>query len=200
MSFISKSGPGSNYISRWELIRGSLTEPNIQELLSQHFSKKINFLSNRSLPFFENRQEFDALVDFNGLPGLQANLAFHQYKKTIRHTCFIDPAIKEGADCIYVDNSPILNSPFFEAKGHEPKMAWTLYAKMANLLLPNDLSTLPIDTQPRLSIKKSHHKKNNLNKRPMVTLFLGGSSKDKHWPVSKYLMLIKLLQQDNLSI
>jgi hypothetical protein len=26
MSFISKSGPGSNYISRWELIRGSLRQ------------------------------------------------------------------------------------------------------------------------------------------------------------------------------
>ncbi len=177
-----------------------LVEPNIQGFLSRHFSKNITFLSNRLLSFFENQQEFDALIDFNGLPWLHAKLASHQYNKIITHTCFIDSAIKEGADCIYVDNSPIINTPFFEAKGHEPKMAWTLYAKMASLLLANDLSLLPVDAQPRLSFKKLRHQKSNLKKRSNVALFLGGSSKDKHWPVSKYLGLIKLLKRANLNI
>ena len=62
-----------------------LVEPNIQGFLSRHFSKNITFLSNRLLSFFENQQEFDALIDFNGLPWLHAKLASHQYNKIITH-------------------------------------------------------------------------------------------------------------------
>jgi ADP-heptose:LPS heptosyltransferase len=177
-----------------------LVEPNIQVLLSRHFSMNITFLSNRLLSFFENKQEFDALVDFNGLPRLQAKLASHQYSKIITHTCFIDPAIKEGADCIYVDNCPIINTPFFEAKVHEPKMAWTLYAKIASLLLPNDVQPLSFNMESLLDAKVSQYQKIKSNRNSTLALFPGGSSKDKHWPVSKYLALIKLLKRGNANI
>ncbi len=177
-----------------------LVEPNIQGLLSGHFSKNVSFLSNRSLSFFQNKQEFDVLVDFNGLPLLHAKLASHRYKKIITHTCFVDPAIKEGADCIYVDNSSIINTPFFEARGHEPKMAWTLYAKMANLLLPNDVQLLHFNMESLLRTRVSKHQKIKPNRNSVVAIFPGGSSKDKHWPISKYLKLIELLIRSGFEV
>lgn len=184
-----------NYPSAYIVV---LCEPYIVNLLSRQFSKNIKFVSNNSVSFFEKKQQFDVLLDFNGLPRLQTKIETHQFNKRIAHTCFTDPAIMDGANCIYIDDLPVENSRFFDANGYQPKEAWTLYADMAKLLLSDKESfQLPADTQPKLNFKKLASKKST---KKVIGLFLSGSSKTKHWSICKYLSLIKLLKMDNAEI
>ncbi len=174
-----------------EATKIALVEPNIINLLSKQFPK-IKFVSNRSFNFFEHKQQHDVLIDFNGLPWLRAKLHLHKFNKIITHTCFIDSAIMDGADCIYVNGTAVKNSIFFDANGYEPKPAWTLYVKMAMLAVPDDdACELPFTTQPYLTNKKLRKRRSNCSGRSVIGIFPGGASKDKHWPISKYLILIE---------
>jgi ADP-heptose:LPS heptosyltransferase len=177
-----------------------LVEPNIINLLSKQFPI-IDFVSNRSLAFFESKQQFDLLIDFNGLPWLKAKCHVHKFHKTIAHTCFTDKAIMNGADCIYVDDIAVKNSIFFDANGYEPKPAWTLYAKMAMLALPQDeASELLSLTQPVLTNKKSTIRRAKSSGKSVIGLFPGGSSKEKHWPISNLLKFIKLIKGNKTDV
>ncbi len=177
-----------------------LVEPNIVNLLSKQFPK-IRFVSNRSFVFFESKQQCDLLVDFNGLPWLKSKVNLHKFHKTIAHTCFTDKAIMDGADCIYVNDTAVKNSVFFDANGYEPKPAWTLYAKMAILALPQDeVIELPAYTQPILTTKKLSIRKSKGSGKSVIALFPGGSSKEKHWPISKCLKFIKLIKGNKTDI
>ena len=176
----------------------AVVEPNLVRLLSKQF-QSIKFLSNKSRDFFDKKKHFTLLINFNSLPWLQAKISSHQFDNVIHHTCFTDRAIKNGADCIYVNNLPIKNTIFFEAKGHEPKPAWTLYAKMAMLALPQEEQyELPVSTQPILNKNSSLQKK--YSGKTVIGLFPGGSSKEKHWPIAKHLRLIKLLKNNKTDI
>ncbi len=177
-----------------------LVGSNIIKLLSKQFPK-IKFVSNRSFAFFESKQQFDLLIDFNGLPWLKAKLNLHEFHKTIAHTCFTDKAIMDGADCIYVNDTPVKNTIFFDANGYEPKPAWTLYAKMAMLALPQEeVSELPFTTQPVLTNKKLSIRRAKSSGKTVIGLIPGGSSKEKHWPISKHLRFIKLIKSNKTDI
>ena len=178
----------------------ALVEPNLINLLSKQFSK-IKFVSNRSSAFFEQKQKHDVLIDFNGLPWLRAKLHLHKFNTIITHTCFIDSAIMDGADCIYVNGTAVKNSIFFDANGYEPKPAWTLYAKMAMFIKPeDDVVELPFTTQPYLTNKKLRKRRSNRSGRSVIGIFPGGASKDKHWPISKYLALIESLIRSGFEV
>lgn len=175
-----------------------LVEPNIINFVSKKFPK-IDFLSNRSFNFFEHKKQHGVIIDFNGLPWLQEKISLHKFDNVIHHTCFTDLAIKNGADCIYVNNIAVKNTVFFDANGFEPKPAWTLYAKMAMLALPQGREyELPISTQPILNKKIQFTKK--WSGKTVIGLFPGGSSKEKHWPIAKHLKLIKIIKNNKTDI
>jgi ADP-heptose:LPS heptosyltransferase len=176
-----------------------LTNETTISLISDRF-KKIHVFGHKSLVFFAENQQFDLLIDFNGLPWLMSKLTIHKYKKSITHTCFTDKAIMDGADCIYINDEPVKNTIFFDANGFEPKPAWTLYAKMAMLALPQDREyELPVSTQPILNKKFSFQRTENSGKT-VIGLFPGGSTKEKHWPIAKHLKLIKLINSNKTDI
>ena len=184
-----------SYFIKTEII--VLTDKGIVNLISTQF-KKFHFIHHNSLVFNE-KQKSDLLIDFNGLPWLKSKLTVHQFNKSITHTCFTDKAIMDGADCIYVNDIPVRNSVFFDANGYEPKPAWTLYAKMAMLALPQEEQyELPVSTQPILNKNSSLQKK--YSGKTVIGLFPGGSSKEKHWPIAKHLRLIKLLKNNKTDI
>jgi len=139
---------------------------------------------------------FDALLDFNGLnePAFEElpQFSFHQ---TVSHTLFRDKKIKIGAPCIKV-NGAKENSRYFNAVGYSPKPAWTQYHEMTLKLFPQlsiqtDFKGFPYRWPQLASQTKSSRS---------YGFIPCGSLKSKHWPISRYIELATILEDEGHKI
>jgi ADP-heptose:LPS heptosyltransferase len=142
------------------------------------------------------RTRFDALLDFNGLnePAFE-ELPQYSFHHTVSHTLFRDKKIKKGAPCIKV-NGVKEDSRFFNAVGYLPKPAWTHYHEMTSRLFPQ----LSIQT----NLKGFPYKWTQLASQTKSSRSYGfipcGSLISKHWPISRFIELAKILEYEGYKI
>lgn len=134
---------------------------------------------------------FDVVLDLRGLSNVGDLFQVLSWKHLIRHTLFIDPKVKQGAPCIYVDDS-VMERKFFNADGIIPSEAWTFYAFMLQCVYGSIKSSLPpIHTMDVVAKKISQNLRDlELGVFQNAVAFLpGGTLKSKKWPLESHMRL-----------
>ena len=124
------------------------------------------------------------------MPWVENYFPDKNFKLSVTHICFKDLRIKNGLDCIFLNNKTVPNTPFFDIEGATPHPAWTLYAKMA-LTAANNGST--INFQKKNLFPELVKSKRKGRKLKTVSIAPCGSLNEKHWPIFNYVNLSKRL-------
>lgn len=143
----------------------------------------------------KNSNYFDIILDLRGLTPMAELSEVLSYGHIIRHTLFIDPEIKNGANCIYVNRLDI-GSKFFNAEGVIPAQAWTFYVDMLECLydFKGSIRT-SIESMSQVSerIKNGITSSEIRDKSDSIALLPCGTLDSKKWPLMSYLGLADLL-------
>lgn len=174
-----------------------IADRQVNELFLDIFGIRATFLTRDKFTGGSlKRTRFDALLDFNGLnePAFE-KLPQYSFHQTVGHTVFRDKKIKKGASCIKV-NGVKVDSRYFNAVGHSPKPAWTLYHEMTlklfpQLLIQTDFKGFPYKWRQLASQTKSSRS---------YGFIPCGSLMSKHWPISRFIELATILEDEGHKI